>query len=285
MRIHLCGVRGSTPAPGAAFAVVGGHTSCIAVAHDDEEVPRLLLDAGTGLRAVPALLGGEAFHGTILLGHLHWDHMMGLPFFKSADNHDAVTRVIVPEQGATALELLSETMRAPAFPIGPTDLRGTWSFDTIDEGECVIEGFTVLAREIPHPGGRAMGYRISDAHSSIVYMSDHGPAGEMGPGPDGFGPYHEAAMTLCAGVDLLIHDSQYTASELPGRLHFGHSAVDYPIELAKRAGARGVLLFHHDPDRTDVQVDAIEQSFQGIDGLRVHAAREGDTICIGTPIA
>ncbi len=274
-------MRGSTPAPGEAFAGVGGHTSCIAVTHDDEEVPRLLLDAGTGLRAVPALLGGQAFRGTILLGHLHWDHMMGLPFFRSADNPDAVTRVIVPDQGATALELLSRTMQPPAFPIGPTDLRGTWSFDTIDEGECVIEGFTVLAREIPHPGGRTMGYRISDGHSSIVYMSDHGPAGEMGLGPDGFGPYHEAAMTLCAGVDLLIHDSQYTASELPGRMHFGHSAVDYPIELAKRAGATGVLLFHHDPDRTDVQVDAIEHSFQGIDGLHVRAAREGDTICIG----
>ncbi len=278
MRVHLCGVRGSTAAVGTEFAGVGGNTSCVALAHDDEEVPRLVLDAGTGLRSVPALLGGAAFRGTIMLGHLHWDHTQGLPFFRSADRPDAVTNLLIPEQGVAPIDLLSRFMGPPAFPIDPNDLRGSWSFRSIDEGQHVVEGFTVLAREIPHKGGRTFGYRVSDGHSSLAYLSDHGPAGVMGPGPDGFGPYHEAAMDLCRGVDLLIHDAQYTARELLERIDFGHSAVDYPVALARRCGAARVLLFHHDPDRTDAEVDAIERSMRGDDGIRVDAAREGVTI-------
>lgn len=275
MRVHLCGVRGSTPAVGAAFVGVGGHTSCVAVAHDDEEAPRLLLDAGTGLRAIPALMQGEPFRGTIMLGHLHWDHVQGLPFFRSGDRPDARVNVLLPAQGAPALELLSRMMSPPAFPIRPDELRGAWSFDSIEEGEYSVEGFTVLAREIPHKGGRTFGYRVSDRASSIAYLSDHGPAGVLGPGTDGFGPYHEAALALCAGVDLLIHDAQYTASELPVRVDFGHSAADYPVELGRRSGAKTVVLFHHDPDRTDTEVAAIERGFQHSADVSVVAAREG----------
>jgi phosphoribosyl 1,2-cyclic phosphodiesterase len=266
---------------GPAFVGVGGHTSCVAVAHDDEEAPRLLLDAGTGLRAVLPLMAGEPFRGTILLGHLHWDHVQGLPFFRAGDRPDATVRLLLPEQGATAVDLLSQTMSPPAFPIGPRDLPGTWTFESIEEGQHSIEGFTVLAREIPHKGGRTFGYRISDGHSSVAYLSDHGPAGVLGPGPDGFGPYHEAALALCDGVDLLIHDAQYTAAELPARVDFGHSAVEYPVELARRAGAATVLLFHHDPDRTDDEVAAIEQGFHAATGVRVEAAREGSTFRLG----
>ncbi len=281
MRVHLCGVRGSTPAVGAEFTGVGGNTSCVALAHDDEAAPRLVLDAGTGLRAVSALMGGEPFRGSILLGHLHWDHTQGLPFFRSADRPDAVTRVFVPEQGVPPLELLGRFMGPPSFPILAPDLQGSWSFDSIDEGTHVVEDFTVLVREIPHKGGRTMGYRIDDGCSSVAYLSDHGPARMMGPGPDGFGPYHEAAMELCTGVDLLIHDAQYTASELPFRLNFGHSAADYAVGLARHCGAARVLLFHHDPDRTDTEVAAIERAMRRGEDVSVDAAREGETIWLG----
>ena len=281
MRVHLCGVRGSTPAVGSEFAEVGGNTSCVALAHDDESVPRLVLDAGTGLRAVSALMAGESFHGTIMLGHLHWDHTQGLPFFRAADRADAVTRVLIPEQGAPPLELLDRFMSPPAFPVLASELLGSWSFDSIDQGVHTIEGFTVLAREIPHKGGRTMGYRVSDEWSSLAYLSDHGPAMAGVPGPDGFGPYHEAALDLCRGVDLLIHDAQYTASELPFRVHYGHSAVNYAVGLAKVAGAGRVMLFHHDPERTDSEVAAIERAMRVGEDIAVDAAREGVTVLLG----
>jgi phosphoribosyl 1,2-cyclic phosphodiesterase len=281
VRVHLCGVRGSTPAVGAEFTEVGGNTSCVALAHDEEASPRLVLDAGTGLRAVSALMAGEPFHGTIMLGHLHWDHTQGLPFFRAADRSDAVTRVLVPEQGVPPLELLGRFMSPPAFPVLASELQGSWSFDSIEEGLHTIEGFSVLAREIPHKGGRTMGYRVSDEWSSLAYLSDHGPARTGGPGPDGFGPYHEAAMDLCRDVDLVIHDAQYTASELPLRSHYGHSAADYAVELAKRSGAGRVLLFHHDPERTDSEVAAIERSMRVGETIAVDAAREGVTVWLG----
>jgi phosphoribosyl 1,2-cyclic phosphodiesterase len=280
MRVHLCGVRGSAPAVGVDFIGVGGNTSCVAIAHDDEDVPRLVLDAGTGLRTVTTLLAGEPFRGTILLGHLHWDHTYGLPFFRAGDRPDAATRLLVPEQGVPAIDLIGGFMGPPAFPIGPERLRGNWTFESIDEGLHSIEGFDVLAREIPHKGGRTFGYRISDGVSSIAYLSDHGPAGVLGPGPEGFGPYHEAALELCHEVDLLIHDAQYTAAELPERANFGHSAGEYAVELAKRCGASSLLLFHHDPDRTDQEVGAIERAFRSSAGPVVVAAREGETISL-----
>jgi phosphoribosyl 1,2-cyclic phosphodiesterase len=285
VRVHFCGVRGSTPAVGAEFAGVGGHTSCVAIAHDDELAPRLLLDAGTGLRAATGLLAGEPFRGTILLTHLHWDHTHGLPFFGAGDRPDAVVRLLLPEQGVPPVELIGRFMGIPVFPIGPSGLRGDWSFDSIDEGEHAVEGFTVLAREIPHKGGRTFGYRVSDGRGSAAYLPDHGPAADLGPGPDGFGPYHEAAAELCRNVDLMIHDAQYTAAELPARVGFGHSAADYPVALARRCGARRVVLFHHDPDRTDAAVAAIEQSLRGDAHVRVDAARQGDTIQIGESVA
>ena len=281
MRVHVCGVRGSTPAVGAQFTGVGGNTSCVALAHDDEATPRLVLDAGTGLRAVSALMAGNPFLGTILLGHLHWDHTQGLPFFRAADRPDAVTQVLVPEQGVPPLELLARFMGPPAFPIEGPELRGSWSFGSIDEGTHTIEGFTVLAREIPHKGGRTLGYRVSDDCSSLAYLSDHGPARQLGPGPDGFGPYHEAALDLVSDVDLLIHDAQYTAGELPFRVHYGHSAADYPVRLAGECRVGRVLLFHHDPDRTDDEVAAIERGLRLHSDVVVDAAREGQTIWLG----
>jgi phosphoribosyl 1,2-cyclic phosphodiesterase len=256
VRLLICGVRGSTPAPGAEFARYGGETSCIAIAGDSEP-PRLVLDAGTGLRRLTRLLDGQPFRGTLLLGHLHWDHTHGIPFFPAGDRPDAAVNLLMPAQGdGDAAAVLSRCMSPPHFPITPWELRGDWSFDGIEEGEHSIEGFSVLALEIPHKGGRTFGYRVSDGHSSIAYMSDHGPI-SLGVGPEGLGEYHPAALQLARGVDLLIHDAQHTAAEFPQRAHFGHSAIEYAVGLAERAGVSRLLLFHHDPARTDDELDAL----------------------------
>ncbi len=280
MRVHLCGVRGSAPAVGADFVEVGGNTSCVALVRNGDSVPRLVLDAGTGLRTLSKSLGDEPFRGTILLGHLHWDHTHGLPFFRSGDRADADVRMLVPEQGIPAVDTIRRFMSPPAFPIDPCQLRGSWTFESIDEGVHEIEGFEVLAREIPHKGGRTFGYRISDGYSSIAYLSDHGPAAELDVRPGELGSYHDAALALADGVDLLIHDAQHTAAELPSRAHLGHSAAEYAVELGRRARVGRVLLFHHDPDRTDDEVAAIEASLAAGEGPVVEAAREGQVLVL-----
>lgn len=275
MRLHLCGTRGSTPAPGPEFVRYGGHTSCIAVAHDGE-VPRLVIDAGTGLRRVWSLLDGHPFRGSILLGHLHWDHTHGLPFFRAGDEHGSEVNVFLPAQGGDPEEVLARGMSPPHFPIRPSQLRGEWRFNGLEEGEQLLEGFHIQAREIPHKGGRTFGYRVSDGSASIAYLSDHHPY-TFGPGPGGFGEYHESARLLVEGVDLLVHDAQYTAEEFPARAHFGHSTIDYAVGLAALCDVGMLLLFHHDPPRTDAEIDAILASLRD-SPIPVSAAAQDDII-------
>jgi phosphoribosyl 1,2-cyclic phosphodiesterase len=263
VRVHLCGVRGSTPAPGEDFLRYGGHTSCLAVAHDDSEVPTLLLDSGTGVRTVSELLRGAAFRGTILLTHLHWDHVQGLPFFACGDHPQARARLLLPEQpdGASAVGVLARAMSPPHFPMGPEELRGEWDFATLAVGEHQIEGFTVLACEIPHKGGRTFGYRISDGSATLTYMPDHCPT-HLGGGPDGFGEYHSAALALARESDLLVHDAQLlTPAELAAEGRFGHALADYSVQLGIHANTRAVALFHHRPDRTDAALDELAARF------------------------
>jgi phosphoribosyl 1,2-cyclic phosphodiesterase len=275
LQVQFCGVRGSLPAPGVEFLRYGGHTSCVALSHDGASAPSLLLDAGTGLQAVTATLGDAPFAGTILLSHLHWDHTYGLPFFAAGDRADSRVTVVVPEQesGASAEQALGGLMSPPYFPIGPGELRGSWTFATISPGERRLEGFTVLARDIPHKGGRTFGYRVSDGHSTLAYLPDHNPTA-LGAGEDGFGEYHPAALELARGVDVLIHDAQLLPDELAAEGDFGHAVADYPVELAKRAGARSVALFHHRLDRTDDALDALESRLGGGPGA-VSVATQG----------
>lgn len=278
MRLFVCGVRGSTSAPGAQFAGVGGHTSCVAIAHDGEP-PRLVIDAGTGLRVLTTILDGAPFQGTILLGHLHWDHIDGLPFFAAGDRTDAMVRVLLPEQPGVAADLIARMMAPPNFPITPDGLSGSWSFAYVAEGRHEIEGFVVLAREIPHKGGRTFGFRVTDRLGrSVAYLSDHAPQ-SLGAGVAGLGALHPAAVELATDVDLLIHDAQFTVAEFATRSLYGHSAAPYAAELARQSGARRVLLYHHDPNRTDDQVAAIT-----VDARRRHPSVVIDAATEGTVI-
>ncbi|HEY7830413.1 MAG TPA: MBL fold metallo-hydrolase [Solirubrobacteraceae bacterium] len=278
MKVHLCGVRGSTPATGIDFVRYGGDTLCLALAHDGAPAPTLVLDAGTGLKSVTGLLDGAPFAGTILLSHLHWDHVLGLPFFSAADHPDANVTVMLPEQqsGDGAAAVLCGIMSPPYFPIRPTELRGEWSFGTVAPGGQQIQGFTVLAREIPHKGGRTFGYRVSDGHSALAYLPDHCPT-ELGPGEDGFGEYHPAALELAKDVDVLVHDAQLFPAELSAEAVYGHALADYAVELSRRAHARSVVLIHHRHTRTDDALDELALRFRG-PSPRVIVAAQGITL-------
>ena len=278
MQVHLCGARGSTPASGSEFVRYGGQTSCLALSHGDGAPPTLILDAGTGLRNASELLAGAPFAGAILLSHLHWDHAFGLPFFGAGDRSDARVDLFLPEQhsGAAAATVLAGMMSPPYFPIEPTELEGNWTFATIAPGERQIEGFNVLAREIPHKGGRTFGYRVSDGRSTLAYMPDHCPT-SFGLGADGFGEYHAAAIELARDADVLVHDAQLFPEELASEGRFGHSVADYAVELGSRAGTRSVVLFHHRPDRSDDELDALARRFSGI-SPEVSVAAEGTVL-------
>jgi len=228
MRIHYLGVQGSCPAPGPQYVRDGGHTPCVGIGRGDEP-PHLILDAGIGIGVAARMLADRPFDGTVLLTHLHWDHVTGLPFFPAGDRSDGRVQLLLPQQenGESALQTVAGVMRPPYFP-----------------------------REIPHKGGRCFGYRISDGAATVTFMPDHCPT-DLGWGPDELGAYHEAALALANGADVLIHDGQLWVEELAAQAAFGHAAAEYAVRLGQQAGAKSVVSFHHRHTRTDDELDEL----------------------------
>lgn len=275
MKVQLLGVRGSTPAVGADFVRYGGHTSCVAVTAEGAEVPTLVLDAGTGLRTLTPLLAGRAFDGSIVLSHLHWDHMMGLPFFAAGDREGARVDLYVPAQGGlSGRDLLAQSFAPPAFPITPEGLKGAWQFHDLTDGRHTVEGFSVSAVDIEHKGGRTFSLRVEDEHGSLAYLPDHAPAA---------GTSDELVAQL-AGVDVLLHDAQFLDTERTVADDYGHATVEDSLALARECGVGTLVLFHHSPVRTDDALDDIAAWATTLaDGIPLVVAREGMTLDVRRP--
>jgi len=278
MRVVLHGVRGSSAAPGVPFVGVGGHTSCLSVTPAGRHSPTLLLDAGTGLFSVSQSLNGAAYHGDILLTHLHWDHVQGLPFFASGDRDDAAVRLLLPAQGEaspgdphSAAKLLSRAMSPPHFPIGPEGLRGDWSFEAVETGPFFAGGFAVTALEVPHKGGRTFGYRVEGDDASFAYLPDHDLAVTT-----------DAGFELARGVDVLLHGAMFADVEHEVAHLYGHAIVGDVHRLAKRAEVGRLVLIHHAPRRTDDQVAALAAPIISMDPS-VAVGHEGDVVLDSAP--
>jgi phosphoribosyl 1,2-cyclic phosphodiesterase len=269
VRLWLLGVRGSTPAPGPDFVRYGGHTACVAIAADGQDAPTVVLDAGTGLRSLTALLPGPAYRGAILLSHLHWDHVQGIPFFLSGDHYHSVVDVYLPAQGGlNGRDLPAKMMSPPCFPITPEGLRGAWTFNALPPGRIDIGGFGVTAVEVAHKGGRTYGFRVEDHSRSLAYLPDHAPVQGCA----------EEVRAMIGGVDVLLHDAQFLESERSTADLFGHATVDEAIRLATEAKVGTLVLFHHAPARTDAQLDALAGALAA--PIPVVLAVEGQSIDI-----
>jgi len=272
VRALLLGVRGSTPASGADFVRYGGATSCVAVFDDREgggtgAGPALVLDAGTGLRTLTAVLGGRPYTGPIFLSHLHWDHVQGLPFFAAGDRADAAVDLYLPAQdAASGRDLLARSMSPPSFPIEPEGLLGQWSFTALEPGRRRVGALEVTAAEVPHKGGRTFGYRIDGEGGSLAYLPDHAPAPTCS----------VEVQRLVEGVDLLLHDAQFLEPERRLADAYGHATVQDAVDLAVRCGVGTLVLFHHSPTRTDDALDDIAARTTA--PLPVVVAREGSSI-------
>ena len=252
MEVTFYGVRGSTPCSCDSNQRYGGNTACVAITAEDTDP--IVLDLGTGLRffGLTQPMDGS-FRASVLLSHLHWDHVQGLPFLTPALKPGAELDIYGPRQenGIGLREAFDVFMAPPYFPIRLTDLPSSVQFHELaDHGPIEVGRAKVLAREVPHIGP-TLGFRIELDGVVIAYIPDHQ---QPGCGSTSVSP---AVLELCEHADLVIHDSQYTVGEFAEKAHWGHCTVDYAVEVAAQAGAKRLVLFHHDPSHDDDEIDTI----------------------------
>ncbi|MEJ7832619.1 MAG: MBL fold metallo-hydrolase [Nocardioides sp.] len=242
-----------------------------------DDRPTLVLEAGTGLRTLYRRLGGTPFQGDLILTHLHWDHVQGLPFSAAVDHPDAVVRLHVPVETERddPVEMLARGMSPPHFPIGPEGLLGRWEFVPLLAGDVQIgDGrLQVSAALIRHKGGPTYGLRVTGPDgASAAYLPDHLLTS----------PTSDDGIELATGVDVLLHDGQFTASEAARAEEYGHTILDVAAAYADRCHARELVFLHHHPDRTDLEIDALAAEGGHTPGGRpIQFAAEGDVIHVG----
>jgi len=270
MNITFYGVRGSTPSPTDANRRYGGNTATVVL--ERPNCDPIIFDLGTGLRVfgLTQPLDGT-FRGTALVTHIHWDHIQGLPFFPPIDRVGAELTVFAPVQEEGELEkAFDDFMRPPYFPVHYSDLRGDIRFKTVADADFEIGSAKIKVRPVPHCGP-TVGYRVDWDGASVAYVSDH-------QAPLTLDTVDPRVLELCDGVDLLIHDAQYTEEEFEQKAHWGHCTMRYALLVAREAGARRLCLFHHDPAHSDDDLDHLHAEIRagaGCDGPEIIGAREG----------
>jgi phosphoribosyl 1,2-cyclic phosphodiesterase len=304
MKIRFWGVRGSYPVPGPDTNRYGGNTSCVAVRAGDEG-PYIIIDAGTGIRKLGKEMMQAEFAGGkgvahLLVSHTHWDHIQGLPFFAPVYQKGNKFFVYARQRDDTHLRaVFASQTDSPYFPVPFENVQADVAFRELVEGaRFEIGPVKVSCTRLNHPW-IAIAYRLDFEGRSVCYVTDTAPFKDIlieqeyirqPPKPgDPLKPEDAAKLAamrdgvvrLCEGADLVIYDTQFTPEEYRARPHWGHSCPEDAIEIARAAGAKGVVLFHHDPTRTDDQIDALlAHHRKTTTDLQLLAAAEGMEITL-----
>jgi phosphoribosyl 1,2-cyclic phosphodiesterase len=272
LSIRFWGVRGSCPAPGPETASVGGNTSCVEVVAGDT---RIALDAGTGLRRLGADLLARSrgpVELTVLLSHVHWDHIQGLPFFAPIYVPGTRLRLGGGVTGTPLRDTLRRQMSAPTFPVDWNDVPAERSYVELrDGGSTRIGDAQVRTARANHPDA-VFAYRVEHEGHAVVYATD----------TEHYACVDPRLVALARDADVLVYDAQYLPEEYAGKVGWGHSTYEAGAALARAANVGKLVLFHHDPGRNDQAVAAIERRARDVFG-DVEAAREGMTIELGAP--
>ena len=280
MIVRVWGARGSLAAPGPATVGYGGNTPCVELELADGTT--LILDAGSGIRELGQRLL-EREHGVlhICLTHLHLDHVEGLGFFAPLWRAGWKLRFWgPPSTTATLRDRVSRYLSPPLFPIGLSEAPAEATFEDVPREPWRVGSAIVEAEAVEHRGP-TVGYRIEEEGRVLVYLPDHEPylTAALDDAPEWI-----SGWALAAGADLLLHDSQYTEEEYVQRLGWGHSSVVHAATFALAAGVRRLAMFHHDPMRSDRELDALYDQVAEIvrdDQEPPLIAREGLEITLG----
>lgn len=282
--VKFWGTRGSLPRPGKDTLRYGGNTSCVQVTSPGGSI--VVIDCGTGAHDLGNCLMENArrpLRGSILISHTHWDHIQGFPFFAPLFEKGGRWNIHGPSGiGASLRDTLAGQMQSTYFPVNLDELGAELHFNDLGEETFAIDDIRVTAHRLNHPA-LTLGYRLEMGGVCVVYACDHEPHVRA--------PLGEADLRhaeFARGADLLIHDAQYTDAEYAAKNGWGHSTVEYAAEISVLAGVKRLALTHHDPVRTDDELDRIIAKVRANlaekqSPLKVFAAAEGQVVELPLP--
>lgn len=289
MELTFWGVRGSYPVARPHVRRYGGNTPCLEITMGGQH---LVVDAGTGIRRLGLKLMQESTPPpplTLLVSHPHWDHIQGFPYFEPAYHPDVdISIYSIYREEDTLESLLSGQQHIAFFPTPLEKLPSTVRFRELGEGVTQeLQGFRVTTWQLNHPGITS-GYRIEREGAVVAYVTDVAPSRDMlladpvpGLSENAFlGRLFENQLRLADGADAVIYDTFFTPEEYAERRHYGHSTLQDAVEICRLAGARNLFMFHHSPERSDDDLQALYESSAGLGeayGIKIHVATEGET--------
>lgn len=281
MKITFWGTRGSIAAPGPETVVFGGNTTCLEITLSSGRT--VVIDAGTGIRKLgDALLKRPDIRNLVLLmTHIHWDHLSGFPFFGPLFQTDCRLRVDGCYNGLEGLKkVFTRNYLDGTWPIRFEDLKARIEHShELAHGRLILDDTIVESHRLQHPQG-GLGFKFTEASGTFVFLTDNELLEEGWAGSS-----HKDFVRFCRNADLLVHDCQYVPEEMHVRRGWGHSDLESVVRLAVEADVSSLLLFHHDPWRTDEGVSDL--ILRGRDLLahadstiELDAAREGSSVIV-----
>ncbi|MDR1375176.1 MAG: MBL fold metallo-hydrolase [Treponema sp.] len=299
LSVRFWGDRGSIPCPGPNTVIYGGNTSCLEIRADEKLV---IIDFGTGIKPLGDWLMINDFKkgpidADIFITHTHWDHIMGFPMFTPLFIPTSRLRIRGPVsyEDETLESIIGAQLSYRYWPVRQSELSAQIAYDQIKETSMDLgDGLWVTTKYLNHPI-LCLGYRFEYRGKSIVTAYDNEPFRNLFPTDSADPSYDEEAaregklvareenekmLRFFQGADVLIHDSQYTEKEYKtGKLGWGHSSYEHSINTANKAGVKRLIMFHHDPNRTDDQLVELEKNYHrrvlGKTAMEVMMAREG----------
>ena len=285
MKIRFWGVRGSIPSPGRKTVRYGGNTTCIEVETDDGQT--IILDAGTGIVPLAqSLLKKLPLSCSIFITHTHWDHIQGLPFFIPffiPENHIHIYGAFDPVLQRDIGDVLTRQMEYCYFPVREAELKADIQYSSLYERQTLEIGSAKITNIVMNHTVLNFGYRIDCNGKSIFFTGDNEPLYNIyQPGDDFYAEYDNLISRknvmladFIRGVDVVIADAAYTEQEYPAKKGWGHGTFNSCIDMAKNVGAKALYLTHHEPLRSDDELDGIQKQMSEIEALPVCIAYEG----------